>query len=78
MKISTRLRTSLYWATIVAHIPWINHYLFGRRRKYFTTRVNRIILDFVQSYRTHYFDLQSFKAFQIIVVRAKKGSVSPF
>ena len=32
MNISTRLRTvptyTLYWETIVAHIPWISHLLF--------------------------------------------------
>ena len=29
MKISTRLRTSLYWATIVAHIPWTSQFFFA-------------------------------------------------
>ena len=47
-------------------------------RKDFTIQVNCIIQGFVLGYWTHYFDLQSFKLFQIIVARAKKGTLFSF
>ena len=33
---------------------------------------------FGRHFRTRYFDLQSFKSFQIFVVQAKRGTLSPF
>ena len=80
MNISTRLRTvptyTLYWSTIVAHIPWISQYFFFlyilKRARFLSLMAVIVIFIYIQFVLTKRFYIQKEKNSILFTNRIKK------